>query len=324
MHDRMLSDTLDAQDIWKKKSATYRPNLWRFVMENKVTRYSAAAVVILAIALVLFGPFGPSKNGGIVLADVQQRVDGVETMVIRGQKTFLRPGKDGDVFEFDGIKGRFDIVRHMSKQYGFTEEGYAGDTLVYRLTFNRPRRQTLFVLPPRKKYLKFTSTERVEEILENMTPKGIFSQLLECDHRRLGPDNIDGVEVEGFEFLDADPFKGILPKAVFDMQQCNGKIWIGIKEQLPIRLEGNLAIGKCFMTMFNDLNLHEVNVLEEYDVELDDELFDPKIPEGYTELGLGDILPLIPVEVKAGLAGLSIAPAGFVVWRRRRRKRATL
>jgi len=65
-----------------------------------------------------------------------------------------------------------------------------------------------------------------------------------------------------------------------------------------------------------------VNVLEKYNVELDEDIFNTNAPEGYTKLTLSDILPLIPVKVKAGLGGLCIIPVGFVFWKRRRRKRA--
>ena len=50
------------------------PTLWRIIMESKVTRYSAAAVVALAAAFVLMSPFGTSQNGNIVLADVINKV----------------------------------------------------------------------------------------------------------------------------------------------------------------------------------------------------------------------------------------------------------
>ena len=145
-------------------------NIWRFIMESKVTRYSAAAVVALAAALVLFGPFETSKNGGVVLADVQQNVADAETMIIRGTKTFTHPGEDGDVFEFNGFKGEFDLVKYVSKQHGLVEEGYVKDKLIYRITFNRPKRQTLLVLPLGKKYGTFTSTDKQMQLLENTTP----------------------------------------------------------------------------------------------------------------------------------------------------------
>ncbi|MHC4537847.1 MAG: hypothetical protein ACYS6K_28275 [Planctomycetota bacterium] len=295
--------------------------IWRFIMESKVTRYSAAAVVALAAVLVLFGPFGTSKNGSIVLADVQQKVADIETMIIRGTKTYTHPGENGEIYEFDGVKCKFDLVKYSSTKHGFVEEGYVEGNLFYRITFNLPRKQTLIVFPPYKKYLTFASLDDVAETMETLTtPNGFFKLLLECEYKELGKDKIDGVEVEGFEF-QAGSIEKILPKAVFDMQDYKGKVWIGIKEQLPVRIEADLCIGKSFMTMFNELNLREVNVLDKYNVELDEDIFDITPPEGYTEFTLSDILQMIPVEVKAGVAGLGIIPAGFVVWKRRRIKR---
>ncbi|MHC4071417.1 MAG: hypothetical protein ACYTGS_05190 [Planctomycetota bacterium] len=298
-------------------------NIWRLIMESKITRYSAAAAVALATALVLLSPFGTSKIGGVVLADVQQKVAGIETMIIRGTKTFTHPGENGDVFEFDGFKGEFDLVKYLSTQHGLVEEGYVGENLIYRFTFNRPKRQTLLVLPPWKKYGTFTSTDKQMQLLENLTPKGIVNLLLGGDCEKLGRDTINGVEVEVFEFQDTEPFKGIMPKAIFDIQSLKGKVWIGIKEQMPVRVEGDFVIGKSFMSMFQDLNLHEVNTLGQFNVELDKDIFDISPPEGYTELTLSDILPLIPIEAKVGAAGLGLVPVGFVFWKRRRRKKAT-
>jgi len=322
---------------WKKKYALnessessiscrymgkYR-SIWRTIMESKVTKFSAAAVIILALTLVLFGPFWTPGNGSVVLADVQQNVNGIETMIIRGTKTFTRLDETNSVFEFNGLKCEFDLVKYFSKQYGLVEEGYIEDKLFYRFTFNRPKRQTLLILPLYKKYGTFTSTDKQMQLLENGTPKGIINLLMMGDYRKLGRDNINGVEVEVFEFQDTESFKGIVPKAIFDVQSIKGRVWIGIKEQLPVRVEGDLGIGKSFMTVFNDLNLHEVNTFHNYNVELQEDIFDTSPPEGYTEFTLSDILPFIPIEAKAGLVGLGFVPAGFVFWKRRRRKTAT-
>jgi len=299
-------------------------HIWRLIMESKITRYSAAAVIVLAMALVLLSPFGTPGNGGVVLADIQQKVNGIETMIIRGTKTFTHPGEDGDVFEIDGIKCHFDLVKYFSKQHGLVEEGYVGDELIYRITMNRPKRQTLLVLPRWKKYGTFTSTDKIMHLLENGTPKGIINLLMEIDYKKLGRDNINGVEVEVFEFQDPVTFTELLPKAIFDIQNIKGKVWIGIKEQMPVRVEGDLFIGKSFMTMFHELNLHEVNTFGDYNIELDEDIFDTNPPEGYTEFTLSDILQLIPVEAKAGLAGLGIVPIGLIFWKRHRRKKTTV
>jgi len=310
-----------------RNAKTKTCEIWRFIMESKVTRYSAAAAIILATTFVLFGPSWAPGNGSIVLADVQQKVDEIDTMIIRGTKTFTYPGEPDHIFEFDGTKCHFDLVKYHSTHYGLVEEGYAEGHLVYRITLNIPDKQTLILFPKYKKYLKFASMDALAEVMELFgNPNGILNLLLAGDYKKLGRDKLDGVEVEVFEFQDTEPFeafKELLPKTVFDIQTFKGKVWIAIKEQLPVRVEGDLAIGKSFMTMFHDLNLHEVNTFENFNIEIDESIFDIDPPEGYTEVTLSDILQIIPVEAKAGLAGLGIIPAGFVFWKKRRRKKIT-
>ena len=298
-------------------------NFWRIIMESKVTRYSAAAVITLAAILILVNPFGNSQYGGVVLADVQQKVADIKTMIIRGTKTFTRPDEPNSTLEFGGIRWEFDLVKYFSQQYGLVEEGYIGDALIYRFTFNRPQRQTLLILPLYKKYGIFASTDKIMRLLENGTPKGIINLLLEIDYKKLGRDNINGVEAEVFAYQDPGTFKELLPKAIADIQNIKGKVWIGIEEEIPVRVEGDLAIGKSFMTMFQELNLHEVNTFGDYNIELDENIFDIAPPEGYTELTLTDILQVIPAEAKAGLVGLGIIPIGLIFWRRHRKNTGT-
>ncbi len=295
------------------------PTIWRTIMGNRITRYSVAAVVALAAALVLLNPLGTTSTG-VALAQVQARVAGIETMIIRGTKTFTLPSRDGEVFEFGGIKGHFDLVKYFSAQQGLVEEGYADGELIYRFTFNRPQRQTLLLLPRYKKYGKFPSTDEQMRLLESGTPKGIVNLLTEGGYKELGRDHINGLETEVLAFEDPRTFKDLLPKAIADLQSIKGKVWIAIDEQLPVRVEGDIAFGRGFMTMFHEVNLHEVNTFGDYNVELDDAIFDTTAPEGYTELTLSDILQAIPAKAKAAAAGLGIVPAGFVFWMRRRRK----
>ncbi len=304
-----------------RNTKTTVQNLWRFIMESKVTRYSAAAVIVLAMTLVLLSPFGTPGNGGVVLANVQQNVAAIETMIIRGTKTVTRPGEPDNVFEFNGMKCKFDLIKYFSQQYGLVEEGYIGDKLFYRFTFNRPKRQTLLLLPLYKKYGISASTDKQMQLLENGTPKGIIKLLMMGGYKKLGRDNINGVETEVFEFQDTESFKGMLPKAIMDITSAEGKVWIGIEDQLPILIEGDIGIGKSFMSLFQELNLHEVNTFHDYNIELDESIFDINPPEDYTELTLSDLLPFIPVEAKAGIVGLGIIPVGLIFWKKRRRKK---
>lgn len=260
-------------------------------MESKVTRYSAAAVVALAGALVLLSPFGTTKNGGVALAAVREKVAQVNTMVLRGEKVFSPVADPNIVF-------RFDVVKYFSRQYGHVEEGRMSGALAYRIVFNLPEKQCLVLFPMWKKCLKRPCTEEQIKLLEKLTAAGVTDLLLETYCRKLGPALIDGVAAEGFEMQDVKPIQNILPKYLFDIQQGSGTVWVSTRDLLPIRIEGDLLIGKSLATLFTDLHLHEVAILESYDVKLEEGLFNTDIPEGYTEFQLSDVLP-----VKLSLAG---------------------
>ena len=274
-------------------------------MEHRITKYSAAAVVALAAALVLLNPLGTSPNG-VALAAVREKVAQVDTMVLRGEKVFTCVAEPNFAF-------RFDSVMYFSRQYGTMEEGRTNGALVYRVIMNRPEKQILLLLPVWKKCLKRPWTEEQGKILEKVTPTGVMDLLLEAPHRKLGPAQIDGRAAEGFEIQDIQSLKDILPKYLIDMQQGTVTFWVGTQELLPIRLEGDLLIGKSAMTLFTDLRHHVVANLESYNVELEERLFRTEIPEGYTEFKLTDVIP-----GKLALAGLGILPVGAIVWRKRR------
>jgi len=272
--------------------------IWRKIMESKVTRYSAAAVVALAAALVLWNPLGTSPNG-VALAAVQEKVAQVNTMVLRGEKVFSCVAEPNLVF-------RFDVVKYFSRRYGHVEEGRMNGALMYRIALNLPEKQFLLLLPVWKKCLKRPCTEEQIRIMEKLAPTAVMDLLLETQYRKLGPAQINGIAAEGFEIQDIKPVQNILPKYLFDLQQGTGTVWVGTKELLPIRIEGDLLIGKSMMTLFTDLHLHEVANLESYNVELEEGLFGTDIPTGYTELKLSDLVPGMST-----LTDLGVLPVGM-------------
>ena len=261
-----------------RKIATYP--IWRCIMESRVTRYFAAAVIALA-AFVLLSLFWTSDQG-VALAAVQEKVAQINTMILRGEKAFTCVADPNVVF-------RFDVVKYVSRQYGYTEEGRTGNTLVYHITLNRPQQRCLILMPLWKKCLSFPCTGEQIEVIEKLSPTAAADLLLQTEHKKLGTATIDGREVEGFEFQDIKPVQNILPRNLFDIQQGKGTVWVATKELLPVRMEGDILIGKSVTTMLMDWRLHEVNTLDSYDVELDSKLFSTDMPEGYSEFKLSDV-----------------------------------
>jgi hypothetical protein len=286
-----------------------RMSVWRTIMESRMTKYSAAAVVVLAAAVVLMSPFGTSKHGGVALAAVQEKVANLDTMVFRGQKTFSLVDDPNDYMVID-------VVKYISRKYGYAEEGYRKGVPMYRIVMNRTQKQSLAVFHLWKKYAKYPATDEQIELMERLAPAGMIDLLLQNDHRRLGPRVIDGVDAEGFELDNLESFKGILPKWLFDIQQGKATAWIATGELLPVRLEGDMRIGKSLATLFMDVRLQETAALESYDVDLDPNLFDTNVPEDYDAFGITDFIP-----GKLSLAGLGVLPVGAIAWTRFRGRR---
>lgn len=308
--ERILSDASAAmRQTRTNNQRVARIGMWRKIMENRMTKYSAAAVVALAAALVLTSPFGASKHGGVALAAVQEKVASLDTMVFRGQKTF-------SLVEDPNEYMAFDVIKYFSREYGIVEEGYRNGVPMYRIVMNRVQKQSLAVFHLWKKYAKYAATDEQIELMEQLAPAGMIDLLLQNEHRKLGSRVIDGVDAEGFELDSLESIKGVLPKWLFDIQQGKATAWISKGELLPIRFEGDMRIGKSLATLFRDIRLQETTALESYDVELDPNLFDTNVPEGYETFGITDFIP-----GNLSLAGIGILPAGAVVWTRLRRRK---
>lgn len=278
-------------------------------MESKVTRYSVAAVVALAMVLVLFGPFETSKNGSILLAKVGDNINKMDTMVIEGTRhvTFEDPEKQ---------PMELYVRKFISSELGYTEQQFHGDTLMHRSYLYRPEKAFVMVFPQVKKYLRWNATEAQIDLLDKLTPKSFVDVFNSGDYTELGKKEIDGVKVEGFEIRDIH-FVPDIPKVLADMNDLSLRLWVNVKNALPVRLEADVDVGKSMLTGFNRLHLSEVNSFVEFNPQLDPNIFDPNIPADYTEF---KVIDLVPIEAKAGLMGMVIIPAGFIFWRHRKRK----
>lgn len=310
IYDKTLADTLEAQEQWKEEPAARRPDFWRFIMENKVTRYSAAAVIALAMALVLLGPFGTSKNAAVLLAEVSDNIGSVDMMVIEGTRyaTFEDPEKQ---------PREVTVRKLLSSQHGYMEEQYDGETLMHRSYMFRPDKMFVMVFPGSKKYLRWKATEVQIELLEKLTPRGMVEAFTSGHFSKLGKKEIDGVEVEGFESQDLNIAYDI-PRVLADMNDLRLRLWVDAETSLPVRLEADVDLGKSLLTGFDRLHIREMNSFVEFNPVFDPNIFDPNIPADYTEFKLTDF---IPTEAKAGIVGMGLIPAGLIFWKRRRTKR---
>ena len=81
--------------------------------------------------------------------------------------------------------------------------------------------------------------------------------------------------------------------------------------------EIDITTDHCPLTGFRKLRAEfRVHGIQ-WNAEIPAGIFDPNIPADYTEIKVTD---LIPPEAKAGLVGLVAIPAGFIFWKKRRKR----
>ena len=316
MYDRTLTDTLEAQKTTKEKSAALQPNIWRSIMESKITKYSAAAVVALAIAFVLLSPFGTSDSGGIVWAKVVQNMDNTQMIVHKELRFYYELGEEQPFL-------KTDVIKHISPKYGIVDKQYTTEgELMHRLYVLGEPREVVAILPEAKKYFKMPLSDGIVQLIDRLTPRGLVEYFMAIEHTELGRSRIDGHEVEGFETTDMTiwPFKDTF-HFLFPVKQITWRFWIDVENSLLVRAEYEIITDRGLFTGMKKLKVVCKAYDFEYHHEVREELFEPNIPDDYTEFKLTD---LIPVEAKAGLVGFIAIPAGFAFWRKRRRKRAAV
>ncbi len=292
-----------------KTSITY---IWRFIMENKVTRYSAAAVVAMALTLVLFSPFGTPKNGGIVWAKVVENMDKVQMFAHKEHRFYYELGKDEPFL-------KTNVIKYICPKYGIIDEQYTTEgKLMHRIYILGEPRKVVALLPESKKYFKMPLSDGLAQLIDRLTPRGLVEYFMAIEHKELGRSRIDGHEVEGFETTDttAWPFHDTFG-FLFPVKQITWRFWIDVESSLLVRAEYEIITDRGPFTRLKKLKIVCKVYDLEYHQEVREELFEPNIPDDYTEFKLTD---LIPAEAKAGLIGLGIVPVSFIFWKRRRRK----
>jgi hypothetical protein len=97
---------------------------------------------------------------------------------------------------------------------------------------------------------------------------------------RLGSRKFDGVRTEGFEVKDVKLFSQV-PRYLLRPENINIRIWVNNETLLPVRIEGEGLVRKGIMTGFKEFRYEEVMHSIEYDVEIDESIFEPNIPDDY-------------------------------------------
>ncbi|MHC4756591.1 MAG: hypothetical protein ACYTBP_15770 [Planctomycetota bacterium] len=186
MSKRNLDDALAAH---KKVigSASSRPTIWRIIMKSRITRISAAVIIIAIIGL---HQFSNSINGtSVVWADVAKKLEKVSSYKAKADRAFTETGQEEPFFECE-------ILRYFSPDHGSVEESYEDGELVMLAYCSIAEKAAIVVLSDLKMYFRFDLNEELLSVTEYMNPAntdGIMKLFGSERCIRLGNREIDGV-----------------------------------------------------------------------------------------------------------------------------------
>ena len=320
---RILGDADKAlADSTKSRPRALRagPTIWRTIMESKATRYSAAAVVTLAAALVLLNPFGTSRNGGVVLADVVEKVRQMPTVIMQEKYLFWEMDQGPTYREGDATK--FIVTKYASEEHGVAEHVFDDNgTLTHQVFWLEETGQFMIVAHAEKKYIELSIQKDTFDIVTGiLSARGLVEHFMSGQYTELGRATFDNLDVEGFETADPNVLFPIPEpiRSAFPVTDIVGRMWINVESSLPVGIEAEFDTGRGIFTGLKKLHAEWRASDFQWNAEIPDGLFDPNIPDDYTEFTITDLLP---TEAKAGLVGLGALPViGIIAYRRRRRR----
>jgi hypothetical protein len=338
MDERTLSD---AYATMKRAVTSHQSRLrivlWRRIMKSPYTRTAA----VLAIGLAVFSVLFPTRNGlipeSVALADVQKAVQAQETVFVTGTRTitfaekptFVPPGLES-LFEKPVEEDGSFRLEFAAETY-MTPKGVVGKfltrdgQLLFQGSIHNETGKAIVLLPTAKAFIRFDMLAAYPERMAGFTIQGFIDMIYKSgDYRKVGPRRVQGIDAVGFEVSGWDKrilegFNPYIVKLLFNLEEGTGRIWIDPETNLPIQSESEVLLKACVLSFFKDADVKQIDDHFEWGVEIDEELFDPEIPEDYQELSP-------PSGAAIGVAASSVVLAGVAPWcvlihrRRRRRK----
>ena len=258
----ILNRLLEAQQETKRTgTASAVPNIGRTIMRSPITKLAAAAAAIIVVALGLLEFVGDGGTSGIVLADVDRKVQASRGVIFRSK---------------DFYDDRHDYtMKYLSSTYSRLDS-YKGDQIIQTIYDDYNTRTVILVdhLPSHKSYVKMTF-ERMQQSDFLTDPKSMVQRFLSCEHRELGQKTVGGVLCEGIETTDPAFYTSGPDRPT---ESLVARIWISVETGYPVQFEIEIVRKN------GEIRIGGIADQFQWDVELDEKMFEPNIPADYIDI----------------------------------------
>jgi anti-sigma-K factor RskA len=260
----------------KTERANHKIGVWRNIMKTKVTKYAAAAVIIIAVMIGLGVIDRGGDGGSVVWAEVAERVAKVKAVIYRAR------------VEMAGMKGmpegkvlKIEMEMIVSADDGMVAASYMDGELTMQMFAQVEEQAMVTLVPAEKKYTRIVLTDDIFEKMreDNHDPKQMVEHFLKGEYTELGRREINGVTVEGVASSNVGLAQGTVGNV-------SGRLWVDVETGWPVQITMEVLEkdGEVVMEM----------VMEdfEWDAEVDADVFVAEIPDDYElmmELDLGKL-----------------------------------
>ena len=288
--------------------------IWRIIMKSPYTKYGTVAAGLLIAVMFLF----PGGNGitpdSVLWADVQEQLQEKGTIRVSGTKTFT-------CLDSESCPGHVcQVIKYGSREYGYYEQIYLEDVLVFEIYLNRASRIVTLISHEQQKYFHFKVPEEFMKNLDIISVQGVLDCFTTGDVENIGLQTIRGQKVVGFERKGDTWFTEEIDSKImnflFPINESTMRVWIDPETSLPVFAEVEMEIGKGVANGFHEMRLEEFLDEVQWDVELDESMFIPVVPEDYQIFGM----PELKKTAVVGVTGTAAA-VPLIFWLRKRRKR---
>ena len=220
-------------------------------------------IMTIILVTVLAGIFFSDGFTSVALADVVKKLEQVTNGVFK-KTTTTYSLKDNNKGEFDSLTYYADGV--------MLENMYRDNKLIYQVYVTFLKGILVNIDYQKKEYGKIELSDEDIQEFSQLSPSNIVNLILsKGGYKKLGRKTIDGILSEGFEFNDK---RIMLSFDKNNIEDVTIRLWVDIKTDLPVRIEIEGIYQKT-------LKANVVMFEPQWNVELEADFFEPKIPEGY-------------------------------------------
>lgn len=271
MDQRLRTEVAKEQDLFKKaRPAPGRHWERNAIMNSPITKLAIAAAVIAAVVLGLFEFIDTGSTSSVVWADVARKVEANRGYVFHLRWRVAGPNRP-DQIAYTVV---YDTGSRWRQDISLLPEGQVIKS--HYLDFDAKTETT--VDHREKRYLHVPISEMSLQSRESgwLNPKDWVRQFVASKYKytKLGPQTIEGVQCEGLETTDPT-FGDSRPPATKSVS----RLWVSMETAYPIRLEHDSTSDSSR----GDLHFEFLCERFQWDVELDESLFEPDIPANYID-----------------------------------------